>query len=202
MPLSRFDERELDNLRRLTSHKEIATARALHYCATNQCRPPQWLMEEAAFLLIDLLKRDKGTRRGRNASRLARFRQQLIDTERWLAVKDVQEIRGRAKRDEEALKRLPKLPLDKRRKKHFADRRKWLNHDNFECASKMLKGRAAKTNAHGIRASYRQIENERRKHPELMVGAWFDDDFLRALGLQTSCEREPGTKFMSFFDLT
>jgi hypothetical protein len=200
-PLSDFDARELDNLRKLTSHKEIALARAMHYCATNRLCPPQWLVEDVVSLLIELLKREKITRRGRSASRLARFHQELKDVERWFAVKDVQTMRRRARDDETFRRSHPNRDLTEARKRDFEKRRKWLKFDNFECAAKMLVGRDAKTNPPGIRASYREIENKRKNHPELMVGAWFDDAFLKALGFQTSYERDPGTKFTSYSDL-
>jgi hypothetical protein len=94
-----FDLRELDSLRRLDSHQEIAIARAMDYCATHQIHPPEWLVEAAALLVVDLLKREKSTQRGRTASCLARFRHEFWDMERWDAVQEVRRIRSMAKRN-------------------------------------------------------------------------------------------------------
>ena len=49
--------RELDSFRRLTEHREIATARAMDYCAKYKICPPEWLVVEAASLLMKWLRR-------------------------------------------------------------------------------------------------------------------------------------------------
>ena len=101
---SEFDLRELDRFRRLTKHREIATARAMDYCVKYQIYPPEWLVVEAASLLIELLKREKPTKRGRTASCLARLQHEMWDVERWDAVKTVRELREKCRREEAALK--------------------------------------------------------------------------------------------------
>jgi hypothetical protein len=186
--------RELDKFRRLSDHKEIATARAMDYCARYRICPPEWLVAAANSLLTELLKREKTSRRGRAGSYLARFRQQLWDTERWFAVKEVHRVRSSAKCDDEVLKSYPDLAVGDDRRKFFEKRKKWLKQGTLECASKILAGRMANTGTAAIRHSYRKIENGRKRHPEEMVGAWFDDDFLGALGLQKSYDLKPGYK--------
>src|SRR5260370_35801604 len=91
---SEFDLRELDKFRRLTEHKEIATACAMYYCAIQQICPPEWLVAASASLMIELLKRGKTTRRGRNGSYLARFWKGHLERERWNAGQEVPKIRG------------------------------------------------------------------------------------------------------------
>lgn len=190
---------ELDKFRRLSDHKEIATARALDYCARYQICPPEWLVAVANSLLIDLLRREKTTRRGRAGSYLARFRQERWDTERWNAVKEVHRVRASAKSDDEVLKSYPDVAVDDNRRKFFERRKRWLKQGTFECASKILAGREANTGTAAIRRSYRKIKNEATRNPEKMVGAWFDDDFLGALGLQKSYELKPGYKNGPYF---
>jgi hypothetical protein len=191
--LLKFDLRELDKFRRLTAHKEIATARAMDYCATHQVCPPEWLVAEAASLLIELLKREKTTRRGSNASYLARFHQERKNTERWDAVLEVRRIRSMARRDETALKRSPERKVTDSFKRSHQKRREWLKQGTFECAADRLKGRDAHVTAYGVRNSYRKMEKS-RKEPSNAIGAWFDDPFLNKLGLQGVLDRKPGTK--------
>jgi hypothetical protein len=194
---SEFDLRELDKFRRLTDHKEIATARAIEYCATREICPPAWLVAEAASLMIDLLKREKTSRRGRTASHLARFQQEQKDTERWFAVHDVRRIREMARRDESVLRTTPDRVVTDRWKESYNKREEWLKHETFECAAKLLEGRDAHVTGSGVRASYRRVERS-RKEPGGDVGAWFDDDFLKKLGLQGASDRKPGTKTFLF----
>ena len=77
--LDRFHERELNELKAVTVHSELATAAALDYCAKEEICPPPWVVKKAAELMCDLLKREKAERRGRTAGRIARYRQDLWD---------------------------------------------------------------------------------------------------------------------------
>src|SRR5205085_1238532 len=120
-----FDLRELEKFRGLTAHKEVATARAMDYCVTHQICPPEWLVADAASLLVELLKREKTTRRGSTASHLARFHQERKDTERWDAVMEVRRIRSMAKQDDLALKARPNRAADSFKRSH-KKRKEWL----------------------------------------------------------------------------
>jgi hypothetical protein len=195
--LLEFDLRELDKFRRLTAHKEIATAGAMDYCATHEVCPPGWLVAEAASLMIELLKREKTTRRGSNASHLARFHQERKDIERWDAVMEVRRIRWMARQDENALKRSPKRKVTDSFMKSYMKRKEWLKQDTFECAAILLRGRDAHVSAYGVRKSYKKMERS-LKDPSSAIGAWFDDPFLKKLGLQASFERKPGTNIFLF----
>jgi hypothetical protein len=178
-----FDLRELDSLRGLDSHQEIAIARAMDYCATHQIHPPEWLVEAAALLMVDLLKREKSTQRGRTASCLARFRHEFWDMERWDAVQEVRRIRSMAKQDEYVLKANPKIKFSESRLKSHKKRKDWLKRDNFECAAMLLKGRDANASPSAVRRSYTRVQRA-LAHGPVAQGAWFDDPFLKRLGLE------------------
>lgn len=195
--LLQFDLRELDKFRRLTAHKEIATACAMNYCETHGVCPPTWLVAAASALMIDLLKREKTTRRGSNASHLARFHQELKDNERWDAVMQVRRIRSMAMQDDTALKTRPERKVTGRFTKSHKKRKEWLKQGTFDCAAILLKGRDAHVSAFGVRKSYKKMEKS-RKDPAYAVGAWFDDPFLKKLNLQGSLERKPGTNTFLF----
>jgi hypothetical protein len=196
-----FDLRELESLRGLTEHKEIAIARAMDYCVKNRISPPEWLVEAATSLLIDLLKRERPTTRGRTASCIARLRHEMWDVERWDAVKTVREIRQRCKREQTAQKALPAAAVPESYKKRLLKFRKWLNQGTFNCAAKLLAGREALASASTINASYKKIEAT-RSGPTPPAGAWFDDPFLKQLGLQGSQERTTGRNILDISDLT
>jgi hypothetical protein len=193
-----IDLRELNVLREVTSHKEIALARALDYCATHEIDPPQWLVAAAAALMIELLKSQKTKRRGRTASLLASFRYELWDIERWDAVYEARRVRAMAEQDDEALKARPNIFVSEAVKKRREKRRIWLKQGTFECASELLRGRDAFASPHSVRASYRKIE-ENKNDPSRVLGAWFDDPFKEKLGLQGNLDRKGGKNTLYFY---
>jgi hypothetical protein len=71
---------DLDHLERYRKmgHHTVATAAALYYCKTRRICPPEWLVEEAALFIVEMLKHEKAPAQGRNASQLARFRQNVV----------------------------------------------------------------------------------------------------------------------------
>ena len=97
--LDRFHERELNELKAVTVHSELATAAALDYCAKEEICPPPWVVKRAAELMCDLLNREKAERRGRTAGRIARYRQDLWDLERFDAILAIRKFRNRVRRD-------------------------------------------------------------------------------------------------------
>ncbi|WJR78732.1 hypothetical protein [Bradyrhizobium sp. NP1] len=147
--------------------------------------------------MIELLKREKTSRRGSNASFLARFHQDLKDTERWDAVMEVRRIRSRARQDDAALNACRKRKVTVGFMRSHKKRDEWLKQDTFECAAILLKGRDAHVTAHGVRRSYKKVEKA-LKDPSHAIGAWFDDPFLKSLGLQGLQERKPGTNTFLF----
>src|SRR3954471_5828831 len=82
-PVDRIHERELDSMRDMIAHKELAVAAAVDYCAEEEICPPPWLVSAAAELMRDLLMKEKAQKRGRAAGHIARYRQDLWDLERW-----------------------------------------------------------------------------------------------------------------------
>jgi hypothetical protein len=194
--LLEFDLRELDKFRKLSAHKEIAIARAMDYCETHDVCPPGWLVAASSALMIDLLKREKTTRRGSNAGHLARFHQELKDTERWDAVMEVRRIRSMAKQDDKVLKSHPNRATDLYKASHNK-RKEWLKQGTFECAAILLERRDAHVTAYGVRKSYKKVERSLRD-PSYRIGAWFEDPFLNKLGLQGVHDRKPGTNTFLF----
>ncbi len=194
-----FDERELEKFSHL-EFAEIGIARALDYCAEHSITPPHWVVQEANELLIRLLRGDKPHRKGRLANYVTQFGQELRDTERWSAVKSVQEIRAAARGDDKVLARLPEKPETEILRRTHAKRKAWLKRDNFECAADLLCGYDAYATPSAIKRSYRRIENK-RKHERGRLGAWFSESFLKKLGLEQIYERRPGHKTFLFIDL-
>lgn len=198
---SDFDLRELDKFRALRHHKEIAMVRAMDFCAEHRVCPPQWLVEAAASIMIEQLKCEKTTRRGCKGSRIANFRQEFRDVERWDAVKQVREIREKFRRNDKILKAEAELPVTDGWKRHHEKQRRWLKQGTFACASRLLVGRdAGVASPHAIRKSFRKIEGT-LKGPTPPAGAWFSEAFLKKLGLQDYSERKPGTNLFGILDL-
>jgi hypothetical protein len=100
---------DLDHLERYRKmgHHTVATAAALYYCKTRRICPPEWLVEEAALFIVEMLKHEKAPAQGRNASQLARFRQECCDIERWTAVQEVRAMRSSAKQNDGRFKANP-----------------------------------------------------------------------------------------------
>ena|SRR5258708_4004206 len=151
--------------------------------------------------MIERLKCEKTTKRGCKGSRIAKFRQEFRDVERWDAVKQVREIREKLRRNDKTLKAKPELPVTDGGKRHHEKQRKWLKQGTFECASKLLVGRdAGVASPYAIRKSFRKIEAT-LKGPIPPAGAWFSEAFLKKLGLQDYSERKAGTNMFGILDL-
>jgi hypothetical protein len=199
--ISEFHLRELDKFRQIPDHVEIAMARAMDYCAEYDVCPPQWLVEAAASIMVEQIKREKTANRGCKGSLIAKFRQDFRDIERWDAVKQVREIREKFRGNGEAFKAMPELPATDGRKRHHEKQRKWLKQGTFACASKLLIGRdAGVASPYAIRKSFRKVEAT-LKGPVPPAGAWFSEAFLKKLGLQDYSERKPGTNMFGILDL-
>lgn len=205
-PVDRLHEEELDRIRAMCAQNDIAIAAGMYYCATEEICPPPWLVRGAAKLMIELLKREKSQKRGRAAGRIARYRQDLWDFERWSAVLEIREIRERNDKDlKELAARSAKQKLPKHQKELFQNlekARKWLHQDTFECASMSLRGSHAYASAMAVKKSYRRVQEAmgtrsaaHRYH--LMFG-----DFVFQIGLEWPGACKPGTKTVPFYDLT
>ena len=146
--VDRLHEEELDRLREMSVHNDIAFAAGLHYCAQEGICPPPWLAKGASNLLIELLKREKSRKRGRAAGRVARYRQDLCDFERWDAVFQVRELRQRAKEDVETL---AEMQASGEIVQNLREIQKWLLNGTFECASMAVRGGPAFGSADAVR---------------------------------------------------
>jgi hypothetical protein len=102
-----------------------------------------------------------------------------------------------ARQDEKALKQDPNRKLQKSWWRAYEKRKRWLKSDNFECAVTLLEGRDAIAGPSAIRRSYISVERALRERT-LALEAWFDDGFLRKLGIQGLLDRKPGTKTFLF----
>jgi hypothetical protein len=192
-------EQELDRLHQAAAHNDIAFAAAFHFCVSEGKCPPKWLIKEIDDLLIELLKRERTTKRGRSAGRVARCRQDLWDFERSCAVDEVRRIRGENAHELEITKDYP--PELEKRFSHLKKVRKWLGYGTYECAAMFLRGTFAACSSHGVRASYRKV----RRAYASRTAAWryytFPGDFLGRVGIPYPLTPLPGTKTANFFDL-
>src|SRR5436190_20532610 len=74
---------------RVSWHRELGVAAALDYCAKHGLEAPRWVVEQAPALLCNALRRSGPKNRGRACNPIARYRQDMIDYERWDAVRDI-----------------------------------------------------------------------------------------------------------------
>jgi hypothetical protein len=196
-PVDEMDERELDQLRNLTAHKQIAIAAAMDHCAENEICPPPWLTAAAADLLIALLKCEKSDKRGRATGRIARLQQDLWDIERWDAVLEIRRGRGIVERELDSSKFYEREP-----RPNVMKFRAWYRHGTFACASMLLSGRNARAGIDAIKASYRKVKRNLEDPVEATKYYLFGDRFLKKLGLEGHMDRKPGTKMLPLYNLT
>lgn len=201
-PNSRIDhyhELELQSLKEMSVHNDIAFAAAMYYCMQHEICPPPWVVAGGAKLMIELLKREKSQKRGRAAGRIARYRQDLWDFERYDAVGQIRELRERFKREAETLEQYPEYKKDY---PHVAKAQKWLANETFECASMSLRGSFAAGGPVAVKKSYRRVKEAMRSGSgahryHLMFG-----DFVFKIGLDWPGAVRPGTKLAPFWELT
>jgi hypothetical protein len=77
-----LDKAQLEIYRRMF-HAELGVAAALHYCTEHDLDAPRWLITAATELIFALLRNEKSKKRGRACGIVARYRQDMIDFERW-----------------------------------------------------------------------------------------------------------------------
>jgi hypothetical protein len=196
--------RELRALEQMTSHRELAAVAALYYCAEEGLQPPEWAVKLASLLSCSLLKREKSPTRGRAAGIVGRYRQDMIDFERWNAVKLVRENQKRIREEVKLIKQRPDDCSIRRRK----DREKlldWLKNDwdrAFECAAMTLRGRRAYAGPYAMRRSYRKVQKLFYRGGDPTRYYQLDDRFLLTLGFEGPCDRKEGTKILPLYNLT
>jgi hypothetical protein len=202
-PLVRIHERNLNDLENMAAHSELATAAALDYCAEHHVPVPPWLVEAAAKLTRDLLLREKPKKRGRTAGIIARYRQDMIDFDRWNEVLVTRENQPRLKRDVTLCRTYLDGNHPSRR-----DREKmhqWLGHTwlrAFECATMSLTGTHSRAGVEATRRSYLKVQRAMKGSEAAMRYHQLDVGFLIRLGCKGWFERKRGTKIMPLYDLT
>src|SRR5579862_6857529 len=144
-PLDSFQRRQLNELEELTVHRELMVAAAMDFCAEENIDPPSWLVKEAAALLCELLKREKTEKRGRAAGKIARYRQDMWDVERWDAVEEMRRIRNHVQHDLEIMREYGDLFKGSAKWRNAERLLAWFRHGIFECASMYLTGRDARS---------------------------------------------------------
>jgi hypothetical protein len=196
-------EQQLRYLEEMTSHQEMAAAAALYYCVEHKLSAPEWAVRRGSALICNLLSREKLGKRGRASGFVARYRQDLIDVERWDAVQMAREKQKELRKEVERIRQAPHWP--EARRKDRENLLKWLGHDwprAYECAAMSLRGRRAYASPDAIRRSYLKVQ----KHFEKGQGdatryCLLYEPFLRAVGLEGSLDRKQGTKLMPLYAL-
>lgn len=200
--LQAIHQRELNELKSLTVHRELAVAAALDYCAEEKICPPLWVVVEAAALICDLLKREKAQKRGRTAGRISRYQQDHRDLERWDAVEEIRRIRTSVKRNAALRRAHGQTPKNSSALRHEERLIKWFRAGTFQCASMYLTGTGARVDTDAMRASYRRCNKRAGVKPFPDRYYRFDNRFLGKLGVPKLGARKPGSKFLFLYDLT
>jgi hypothetical protein len=200
--IDRIHQRELDELKNLTVHRDLAVAAALDYCVEEGITPPRWVVERAAALLRELLLREKAPDRGRIGNRITRYRNDQRDVERWDAVEEIRRIRKKTEYDAKLRRQYGETPENSRNMYHHERMLEWLRNGTFECASRYLAGREARIGADAMRASHRRCL--RRAGTGSFPDRYYvlDQRFLKKLGIPGLQERKRGTKLLPLYDLT
>jgi hypothetical protein len=199
--LDNFNRRHLDELERLTVHPELAVVAALDYCAQEKIAPPTWVVERAAVLICNLIKREKTHKRGRHAGIIARYRQDMWDIERWDAVEEMRRIKKKNRDDLAQLRSHGKKYVGTHYWTHAQRFVEWFRNGIYECAARTLVGRDARASAATMRASHRRCVHRSAGWTRPDRYHLFDEDFLVKLGFPRLIDRKPGTKFICFYHL-
>jgi len=193
-----FDQ-ELERLRKVARHNELAYAAALRMCIVEEVAPPLWLLQAIDELMLDLLKREKSTKRGRHAGRIARYCQDMRDYTRYDAV---EEVRRRRQEYHEKADDMATYSAEQRKRYGCIDKiRKWFRYGTFPCASMYLLGTDAFASPSAVRASYRRVKRRSRSKEDALRYYVFWGDFLKRLGVPWPGSYDPGMKFTPFYDL-
>jgi hypothetical protein len=195
--------RELAELEALTEHSELAAAAALDYCAEEKIRPPAWVLRRAATLMSKLLKRDRAEKAGRSVGKVAGYRRDQRDVERWDAVEEMRRIRSKVKSELKLSKSLKLDCEESPRTRNCKRLAAWFSrYDIFECASMYLTGRDARVSPIAMKASHRRClrRSSGSQRPDRYYA--FDERFLVKLGFPRLQDRRPGTKWLPLYDLT
>lgn len=208
-PLHDYYQREFAELERITSHRALAAAAALYLCAIDGQSPPHWVVQEASELLCDLLA-NKPKKKGRAAGHVARYKQDLIELERWDAIYG---IRQSQRRLYDELRRIRERGWDVNcpngLKSRVAERMKlqaWLGRSfprAVECAAMTLRGRDAYCSTSTMLKTYKKMQRHiKRLGNRQSPSHWLmDERFLMRIGFKSQHERNKGTKTLPLWTL-
>lgn len=177
-----FDHYYLESFSKLAEHEDIATARAIYYCNTHQICPPPWLLRRAASLLIELLRAEKSTGRGKR-NRLARFMADYSKLERWAAVETVLSMRETTKRNDASLKDFPEDRPGSTWSKWHNRTTLWLKKGTYQCAADVLEGEYSNVTPSSIQNGHLEVQKAAERG-SLLTFTWFDDEFLYDLDVK------------------
>lgn len=196
-----FVEQELAYFCSATAYRELAVIAAMDHCAEEKRDAPAWLVAEAASLLIELLKSQKVTSRGRKGGILAQYRRHLTDLDRWDAVVQIREIRDKTVHELRIARKHPEFARIEGSRgaiEHFRKLKQWLRSGTHQCAALLVaRNGGARVSAAAIRRSYRRIQRENATPG--FRSCVFMTDFLRKVGLDQN--QKPGRKFRPIYDL-
>ena len=199
-PVDCLQEEELGRLKEMSIHNDIGVVAAMYHCAQEGVCPPPWLVQSSAEMMIKLLTREISPQRGRSGGRIARYRQDLIDFERWNSVLEVRRVREENRHDLKAFETFS--PEQKKEFRHIEKVRDWLRHGTYECASMSLRRGYAFAGPDGVKASYFKVQKAMRSRSTALRYHLTFNDFVFRIGLDWPGAVTAGTKFVPFYNLT
>jgi len=182
-------------------HAELGVAAALHYCDEHDLDAPRWLIRAASELVFALLRNEKSKKRGRACGIVARYRQDMIDFERWERVCEVREKQEELPEVAEDLqaRNAPQGMLEEQEKMRDWTGKDWLKA--YECASMIVQGTDAHAGPDAMKTSYQKVQQNDRDPKQALRYHVLGRAIERRLGLDCSFPRRVN-KCAPFFDLT
>jgi hypothetical protein len=202
--LAALHKKELDGLEAMArAGVTVAIPAAMDYCVKHGVNPPAWLLATATELLCSLIRREKSARRGRSCGHVARYRQDMIDFQRWGEVDVVRQKQREILKQVEELRAIPNAPRSmlEEREKMLAWAGRSLNRA-FECAAMKLEASQAYAGPDAIKASYFRVERNSRDPKKALRYHVLDAGFLRKIGIKHEIEYRPGRKKVPLYELT
>lgn len=184
-------------------HEELAVAAALDYCEKYSLAVPSWVLSASSKVLQELLLQSRPAKRGRASPPVARYRRDLIDYERWDAVKEARQKQPEVLERVKQMRSHPNFP-----RSHLAAEEnllKWAGKDwdhAYECAAMLLLGREAFASPGTVRASYLKVQKDFSQPTRSFRYFLYDESFLRKIGIPGFLDRKQGIKMIPIYDLT
>jgi hypothetical protein len=188
---------------RVTWHRELGVAAALDYCAKHELEVPRWVVRETPGVLCNALSRLGSKKRGRSCNPVARYRQDMIDYERYDAVRDVREKQTELREVVDELRSRTKLPaqmLEEREKMLLWVGHTWLRA--YECATMILAHTEAFGGPEAMKASYLEVRRNSRDPKQALRYYILDSSFLNGLGLSTHIDAPRRKKTVPYYEMT